>query len=150
VNRRDAVVPVLAVAAALLGAPVAVVYALAATGVATSAAALVRALGPTAEPLAPVSAARPTPQPPRRLVEARRLVAARGGSAGGVHFWLRPLLQDVAAERLRRRGLDVEEATVPEPLWELVRPDRPPPPDRNAAAPDLDALEHLVDQAASL
>jgi hypothetical protein len=75
-------------------------------------------------------------------------------SAGDVHRVLRPMLQDVADERLRSAGSSLDDpgaADLLEPLtWDLVRPDRPTPHDLRAAglAPReiervLTDLEHL-------
>jgi hypothetical protein len=158
VRRQDVALPAVALLAALVGVPRAAVFALAAAGVVISAAALVRALGPPAEDSLLAAARERAPEdrrPPRRLLEAQRLVVARGGSAGGVHYWLRPLLRDVVGERvLRHHGVDLDDpaaaAVVPEPLWELVRPDRPAPPDRNAPGPPFEALDRAVEQAAAL
>ncbi len=80
-----------------------------------------------------------------------------GAAAFDVHFRLRPVLVDLAGDLLAsRRGIDLERdperarAALGEPTWELVRPDRPEPADRNdpgIARPELDrvitALEHL-------
>ena len=157
-SRRDVLVPAAAVVAALLGAPRGVVFALAAAGVALTAAAAARSLPPmVGSGLA--DAARPAvlaaPRPPRPLLDAQRLVTARGGSAGGVHYWLRPLLRDVVADRLlRHHGVDLDDPRaadlVPRPLWDLVRSDCPPPPDRHGPAPDLPTLHRMVDQAGGL
>jgi hypothetical protein len=155
---RDAALPVCAALAAALGAPPAVVFALAGGGIVLAGVAAARTILPVRRGTLRRAASAPAPAaalPPRRLVEAQRLVLARGGTAGGVHHWLRPLLRDVAAERLaRRHGVDLDDpraaAHVPEPLWELVRPDRPAPADRNAPGTDLPTLTLAVDQASSL
>jgi hypothetical protein len=158
VKARDAALPVCAGLAALVGAPPPVVFGLAGGGVVLAAMAAARPILPVRRGRLRAAASAPPPAaplPPRRLVEAQRLVLARGGTAGGVHHWLRPLLRDVVAERLaRRHGVDLDDpraaAHVPEPLWELVRPDRLAPADRNAPGTDLPTLTLAVDQASSL
>ncbi len=106
-----------------------------------------------------VLAARPrTPPPPgtpRDLDRLRTLVAGRIPSAVGVHQWLRPLMADIAASRLgRSHGIDLTDPAaavlVPEPLWDLVRPDRPEPADRNGPGLTQGELSVLVDQLGSL
>lgn len=71
------------------------------------------------------------------------------------HFYarLRPLLRDVAAHRLRSGygvELDAEPARARELVgsdaWDVVRPDRQPPPDRLASGPTLAELRVVVDE----
>ncbi len=98
------------------------------------------------------------PDPPRRprdLERMQTLVAGRAPTAIGVHQWLRPLLADIAATRLRLgHGIDLADPAaagqVPEPLWDLIRPDRPEPADRNAAGITPAELTVLVDQLEAL
>ncbi len=97
----------------------------------------------------------PTPRAPRDLERMQTLVAGRSPTAVGVHQWLRPLLADLAATRLRLdHGLDLADPAaarlVPEPLWELIRPDRPEPVDRHARGVSADELAVLVDQLEAL
>ena len=85
-----------------------------------------------------------------------RVVSAATSHAGDLHLRLRPILREIAANGLRRRGVDLDaepqaaqELLAPE-TWELVRPDRPRPdnafarglaPARlNAVLDDLEAL----------
>jgi hypothetical protein len=85
-----------------------------------------------------------------------RVVSAATSHAGELHLRLRPILREVAANGLRRRGVDLDaepqaaqELLAPE-TWELVRPDRPRPDDAfargltparlNAVLDDLEAL----------
>jgi hypothetical protein len=66
------------------------------------------------------------------------------------HRRVRPLVREVAEHRLRRRGVFLDEqpararAILGEDLWELVRPDRPPPEDRHGPGLELDDLEAAV------
>jgi hypothetical protein len=85
-----------------------------------------------------------------------RVVSAATSHAGELHLRLRPILREIAANGLRRRGVDLDaepqaakELLAPE-TWELVRPDRPRPEDAfarglaparlNAVLDDLEAL----------
>jgi hypothetical protein len=77
------------------------------------------------------------PERPRELAKLEREVVLASTSAFDLHFRLRPLLRDVAAHRLAARlGLELDSGSTPvraalgNELWELVRPDRPPPRDR--------------------
>lgn len=95
------------------------------------------------------------PRTPRDLQRLETLVAGRVPTAIGVHQWLRPLMADVASTRLRHRhGVDLADPEaailVPEPLWELVRPGRPEPADRNSRGVTPQELTLLVDQLEAL
>jgi hypothetical protein len=85
-----------------------------------------------------------------------RVVSAATSHAGELHLRLRPILREIAANGLRRRGVDLDaqpqaaqELLAPE-TWELVRPDRPRPDDAfarglapaqlNVVLDDLEAL----------
>ena len=78
-----------------------------------------------------------------------RVVSAATSHAGDVHLRLRPILREIAADGLRRRGVELDaqpqaaqELLAPE-TWELVRPDRPRPDDafaRGLAPARLDAV----------
>jgi hypothetical protein len=85
-----------------------------------------------------------------------RVISAATSHAGELHLRLRPILREVAANGLRRRGVDLDadpraaqELLAPE-TWELVRPDRPRPDDAfarglaparlNAVLDDLEGL----------
>jgi hypothetical protein len=85
-----------------------------------------------------------------------RVVSAATSHAGELHLRLRPILREIAANGLRRRGVDLDadpqaaqELLAPE-TWELVRPDRPRPDDAfarglaparlNAVLADLEGL----------
>ncbi len=86
---------------------------------------------------------------PAQLVRLDRIVEWSGSSALAAHTRLRPVLVEIAEARLARRGLrldrDVEEAQrlLGPMAWEVVRPDRPAPRDRDApgiAPRDLDEV----------
>jgi hypothetical protein len=102
------------------------------------------------ERVAAGNAVEPMP-PPRGLRVTQRALVTAGDSAGGAHGALRPVLADVVAERLAvRHGIgigDPRAAGLVDPeLWELVRPDRPPPEDRHGRGLGPAQLERLVDQ----
>ena len=63
-----------------------------------------------------------------------------GSAAFDVHFRLRPVIAELAAELLSsRRGIDLERdperahAVLGDDVWELVRPDRPQPAERHGS-----------------
>jgi hypothetical protein len=102
-------------------------------------------------------AARPRTDPPVRgpadLRRMETLVAARVQSAIGVHNWLRPLVADIASSRLRQHGSDLDQGgphAIPDPLWALIRPDRPQPKDREGPGISLTELTLVVDQLEEL
>ena len=96
-------------------------------------------------------------QRPASLARAEREVSMAGAAAFDVHFRLRPVLVDLAGDLLAsRRSIDLQRdperarAALGESAWELVRPDRPEPRERDdpgIGRPELDrvitALEHL-------
>jgi hypothetical protein len=99
----------------------------------------------------------PGPARPNQLVELERLVVSGSTSTVQVHAYLRPLLVEIAARRLTRRGQTLERMPdtvgrelLGDRLWDIVRPDRPFPEDRRApgVAPHelramLEVLERL-------
>jgi len=93
---------------------------------------------------------------PSQLLRIGRIVERSGESGVTAHSQLRPLLLEIAEARLARRGLqlsrDQEEARRllgPE-AWELVRPDRPQPPDRRAPGVAPRQLETLLESLEAL
>jgi hypothetical protein len=90
-------------------------------------------------------------RPPALLTLERRVLLATE-TAFEVHYRLRPTLREIAAYRLStHRGLDLDhdlaaaEAALGPEAWELVRPDRPAPPDRLAKGKPLAELRAAVD-----
>lgn len=75
---------------------------------------------------------------PSQLVRIEHILGWAGTNAADVHARLRPILVEVAVARLARRGLRLDahaaeaERLLGPQTWELVRPDRPPPPDPDA------------------
>jgi len=70
-----------------------------------------------------------------------------------LHTRLRPLLREIAAHRLSMRfGVDLDREhergreLIGGEVWELVRPDRPPPSDRLAPGPPASHLSKVVDE----
>jgi hypothetical protein len=91
-------------------------------------------------------------QVPAQAERVDRLVRAGVRHAEGVHHQLRPLLADALEPALARRGLaldrpdDRTRALLGEELWEVVRPDRPRPPDPWGPGMDRRELERIVDR----
>jgi hypothetical protein len=87
-------------------------------------------------------------QRPPQLERVERTVTLGVANAFDFHARLRPLLRDVATARLGARGIELDSprgrATVGEPAWELLRPDRPPPDDRFAGGVEANELRRLV------
>lgn len=88
------------------------------------------------------------------LLGERRFVRFAGHSAWDVHTRLRPRLREVASDLLAaRRGLDLDDpaaaerirAVVGDATWDLVRPGRPTPSDRQGPGLDHDELAHVLD-----
>jgi hypothetical protein len=93
---------------------------------------------------------------PAQLVRLERIVEWSGSSGLDAHSRLRPVLVEIADARLARRGLrlerDVGEARLllgPK-AWDLVRPDRPPPEDRDAPGIAPGDLEEILDRLEAL
>jgi hypothetical protein len=122
------------------------------------AAAAVLALVRTVAEAVPVPASEPrawarrTSQRLPELERTERAVLLSTSSAFDVHYRLRPIVAEVAAQRLStRRGLTLEgdeaasRAVVGEATWELVRPDREPPQIRSAPGITAGELREVVD-----
>jgi hypothetical protein len=96
--------------------------------------------------------ARPRRTLPGDLGAITELVAGGRSSAAEVHRRVRPLLRDIAAARLARRGIGLDRDPLParellgEELWELVRADRPAPVTRDAPGMTLAELSALTDR----
>jgi hypothetical protein len=93
------------------------------------------------------------PTRPSELVRIEREITLGGSSAGHLHTRLLPLLRDAASARL---GIDFElqplraEAALGGETWELLRPDRPAPSDRNAPGLAFRRVRTVVDQLEQL
>ena len=111
----------------------------------------------------PVAKRPPTPRPrppgrslPSQLLRIQRIVERSGESGVAAHSLLRPVLSEIAEARLARRGVqlnrDHEEARrlLGREAWELVRPDRPQPPDARAPGVAARELEAVLDSLEAL
>jgi hypothetical protein len=93
---------------------------------------------------------------PAQLVRLERIIEWSGSNGLDAHTRLRPLLVEIAEVRLARRGLrldrDVADARrlLGSTAWELVRPDRPPPRDREAPGIAPRDLEEILDALEAL
>jgi hypothetical protein len=100
-------------------------------------------------------------RPARRVADARPLeqlrqvdetLRAARASEFGVDRDLRPLLREIAATRLARRGVDVDRhpeearAILGEELWELVRAERPRGSNRVARGVSTAGLQSLIER----
>jgi hypothetical protein len=85
------------------------------------------------------------------LDRAENLVAISISTAGDTHWRLRPVVRDVAAAALHGRGVELDRdpdaarALLGEEAWELVRADRPRPPDGFGPGIAPDALARVLD-----
>ena len=116
--------------------------------------ALVRAVAeaaPVTESEPPTRVQR-SPQRLPQLERTERAVLLSTSSAFDVHYRLRPILREIAIQRLStRRGLTLEgdpaacRAVVGERTWELVRPEREPPELRFGPGIESAELREVVD-----
>ncbi|HVM17581.1 MAG TPA: hypothetical protein VM290_08385 [Gaiellaceae bacterium] len=88
---------------------------------------------------------------PDRLLRLEGLLALATAAAGDFHHGLRPPLRHAAADALAaRHGVDLDaddgraRRLLGDEAWELLRADRPEPPDRFARGPSLDQIERTV------
>jgi hypothetical protein len=93
-----------------------------------------------------------TPVRPPELVRTEREITLGSVSANHLHTRLLPILRGAAAARLAAHHRvelehrpDAARALLGDEAWELLRPDRPPPEDRNAPGLPLRRLRALVD-----
>lgn len=90
--------------------------------------------------------------PPAQLLENRELIASASLSALYAHAYLRPALAESVDARLARAGFrlaaisdEVGRELLGEPLWDLVRPDRPLPADRHGPGVTAAELQAMLD-----
>ena len=93
----------------------------------------------------------PSAERPGSLSRLEREVSMAGSAAFDVHFRLRPVVTELAAELLSsRRGIELERdpdrahAALGDDVWELVRPDRLPPDERHGSGIDEAQLGRVV------
>lgn len=97
-------------------------------------------------------ALRATHRPPVRIVERDKLareVQLGMQTAFDLHYRLRPTLVEIAHNRLAGRGISLDnerraKGVLGEEAWELLRPGKEPPRDRNAPGIGSDELGRLV------
>lgn len=96
--------------------------------------------------------ARPAdPMRPPELVRTEREILLGTSNAGNLHQRLLPILREAAAARLSanhsvdlERRPDAARALLGEDAWELLRPDRPEPHDRNDPGIPMQRLRAVV------
>ena len=88
---------------------------------------------------------------PAALNRLEREVSMAGSAAFDVHYRLRPVIAELAAELLSsRRGIDLgrepgrAHEALGDDVWELVRPDRPQPAERHGSGIDEPTLGRVV------
>jgi len=90
------------------------------------------------------------------LASVQRRVATGTAHAGELHLRLRPVLREVAAEGLRRRGVDLDaepdraRELLAADTCEVVRPDRPRPDDLFAPGLPPKRLDAIIDDLEAL
>jgi hypothetical protein len=129
------------------------VLVLAATGLGHVLGALRKAL-PEPRPSVVDAALRPRARAATRIPELDRIereVTLGQATAFDLHFRLRPTLRRIASELLQsRRGIDLDRDTAAaqralgDETWQLVRPDREPPPERFAPGVEPAVLRKVV------
>jgi hypothetical protein len=97
------------------------------------------------------------PMRPPELVRTERELTLGMASAGHAQRRLIPLLREAAAARLlTEHGVELArrpeeaKALLGEAAWELLRPDRPEPPDRNAPGLPLARVQAVVERLEAL
>ena len=94
-----------------------------------------------------------------RIAELDRLereVYMGAARAFDLHYRLRPVVREIAVARLERSGLrldsgsDAVQELLGEELWELARPDREAPEDRQAAGSGVPELQRAVERLEAL
>ena len=97
------------------------------------------------------------PEPPETapiaaLERLGREVSLAASREFDLHYRLRPVLREIAAARLERRGarLDSDSTRAREllgdDLWAITKPDREPPTDRQAPGIGFEELERTVER----
>lgn len=92
------------------------------------------------------------PLRPEDLERLERLVVTGRSSAAEVHLRLRPLLSEIAAARLSRRGIRLDRspsearASLGDQLWDVVRPDRPRPEHLRGPGISVDELTQMIER----
>jgi hypothetical protein len=94
---------------------------------------------------------------PEELLRMDREIVLGNADADHAHRRLLPLLRSVAAARIAARyGFELERrpdearALLGEDVWELLRPDRPEPPDRHAAGLPHKSIVTVIERVEAL
>jgi uncharacterized transporter YbjL len=92
------------------------------------------------------------PQPSTEVEDERDVVLSRL-NAFHYHIRVRPVLRELAEQRLRTRfGVELDREAerarelVPSDAWDVVRPDTPPPEDRLARGPSLERQRVVIEE----
>ena len=110
-------------------------------------------LAPTAERSLVEEALDPDPVEERPIADLLRLereLSMASARQFDLHYRLRPVLRDVAAAQLERRGLDLDsgrpavQELLGEELFELTAPGREPPKNRLAPGPGIEGLDRTI------
>ena len=110
-------------------------------------------LAPTAERSLVEEALDPDPVEERPIADLLRLereLSMASARQFDLHYRLRPVLRDVAAAQLERRGLDLDsgrpavQELLGEELFELTAPGREPPKNRLAPGPGVEGLDRTI------
>ncbi len=94
--------------------------------------------------------ARPVPSQLPELARLERELYIGAAQAFDLHYRVRPVLREIALARLAERRLrldsgdDAVREALGDELWELVRPDREPPVDRQGGSIGFAGVERLV------
>jgi hypothetical protein len=96
---------------------------------------------------------KPRPQRPSDLLRLEQQVALAATTAFDVHHRLRPIVREIAAQRLwRRHAVDLEhdqkraQSLLRDDVWELARHDRPAPGDPFAPGLDVGSMRLVVEE----
>jgi hypothetical protein len=110
-------------------------------------------LAPTAERSLVEEALDPDPVEERPIADLLRLereLSMASARQFDLHYRLRPVLRDVAAAQLERRGLALDSGRpavrelLGEELFELTAPGREPPKNRLAPGPGVEGLDRTI------
>ena len=113
----------------------------------------VRRIAPSAKESLLEEALDPEPPEVRPIAELQRLdreLTMGSTRAFDLHYRLRPILREIAAARLERRGMALDSGSrsvqdaLGEDLWELTAPQREPPDNRLAPGPGLEELDRTI------
>jgi hypothetical protein len=112
-----------------------------------------RRIAPSADESLLDEALEPEPPEVAPIAELHRLdreLAMSATRAFDLHLRVRPILREIAAARLERRGLTLDSGSpavrelLGDELWDLTAPGREPPSDRLAPGPGLEELDRTI------